>query len=69
MKKVAILTITNSGMNFGNRLQNYALQEVLKDCGADVKTIRSVKSVKGSLFLSKVRYYKVLKAQKNLQKF
>ena len=54
-KKVAILTITNSGMNFGNRLQNYALQEALKKCGADVKTIRSAKSVHDSLLLSKTR--------------
>ncbi|WP_408071410.1 polysaccharide pyruvyl transferase family protein [Butyrivibrio sp. JL13D10] len=55
MKKVAILTITNSGMNFGNRLQNYALQEAIKKCGAEVKTIRSAKSVRGSLFLSTIR--------------
>ena len=55
MKKVAILTITNSGMNFGNRLQNYALQEALKKCGAEVKTIKSVKSIYGSLLLSKIR--------------
>ena len=57
MKRIAILTITNSGMNFGNRLQNYALQEALKRCGADVYTIRSAKSVKGSLLLSKFRRY------------
>ena len=55
MKKVAILTITNSGMNFGNRLQNYALQQTLKKCGADVKTIKSAKSLKNSLMLSKAR--------------
>lgn len=55
MKKIAILTITNSGMNFGNRLQNYALQEALKDCGAEVETIQSAKSVKGSLVLSAIR--------------
>lgn len=55
MKKVAILTITNSGMNFGNRLQNYALQEALKRENLDVYTIRSAKSICGSLFLSEVR--------------
>ena len=55
MKKLEILTITNNGMHFGNRLQNYALQEALKKCGADVETIRSAKSVKGSLILSKIR--------------
>lgn len=55
MKKVAILTITNSGMNFGNRLQNFALQEALRKSGAEVKTIRSAKSLKNSLVLSKGR--------------
>ena len=55
MKKIAILTITNSGMNFGNRLQNFALQEALKRCDAEVKTIRSAKSVKGSIVLSNIR--------------
>ena len=37
--KLAILTITD-GQNYGNRLQNYALQEVLRDMGHDVTTIR-----------------------------
>ena len=55
MKKIAIVTITNSGMNFGNRLQNYALQHVLESYSADVRTIYSSKSVRSSLFLSRVR--------------
>ena len=55
MKKVAILTITNSGLNFGNRLQNYALQEAIKSCGVEVETIQSAKSVKGSVLLSATR--------------
>ena len=55
MKKIAILTITNSGLNFGNRLQNFALQESLRDCGAEVETIQSAKSVKGSIILSSIR--------------
>lgn len=38
MKSVAIITIQS--INFGNRLQNYALQEVLKSYGYSVKTIR-----------------------------
>lgn len=37
--KVAIITIT-SGENYGNRLQNYAMQEVLKSHGHVVRTIR-----------------------------
>ena len=37
--KVAIITITD-GQNYGNRLQNYALQEVLKSLGMDVLTVK-----------------------------
>lgn len=38
MKKIAILTL-NGYFNYGNRLQNYALQEVLKELGFSVETI------------------------------
>lgn len=38
-RKVGILTITHSLMNYGNRLQNYALQKVLVKMGYDVKTV------------------------------
>lgn len=38
LKKVAIITIQS--INFGNRLQNYALQETIKSLGYDVYTIR-----------------------------
>jgi hypothetical protein len=38
MKKVGILTI-NDYNNYGNRLQNYAVQEVLKKIGCNPKTI------------------------------
>ncbi len=37
--KIAIVTITD-GMNYGNRLQNYALQKVLESYGHSVETIR-----------------------------
>jgi hypothetical protein len=37
--KVAIITITD-GQNYGNRLQNYALQEVLKKFNIEIETIR-----------------------------
>ena len=37
MKKVGIVTIESE--NFGNRLQNYALQEVIKSLGCKVETI------------------------------
>jgi len=38
-KKIGIVTITNDGYNFGNRLQNYALQTVLEHMGFDVETL------------------------------
>ncbi len=41
--KVAIVTITD-GANYGNRLQNYAMQEVLKKIGCDVYTIQRISS-------------------------
>lgn len=43
MKKVCIVTICN-GSNFGNRLQNYALQETIRRAiaGAEVVTARNI---------------------------
>lgn len=38
MKKIAILTI-NDNTNYGNRLQNYAVQTILQEYGAEVETI------------------------------
>jgi len=38
MKKVGIITL-NGYFNYGNRLQNFALQEVIKDLGFHVETI------------------------------
>jgi len=55
MKKIAILTITNSGLNFGNRLQNYALQHVLETLSVEAETIYSSKSISKSIFLSRIR--------------
>lgn len=37
MKKIAIVTIESA--NYGNRLQNYALQTVLQSMGVEVKTL------------------------------
>ncbi len=39
MKKIAIATL-NGYFNYGNRLQNYAIQETLKTLGYSVETIR-----------------------------
>ncbi|MCI9087693.1 MAG: polysaccharide pyruvyl transferase family protein [Clostridia bacterium] len=41
MKSVGILTIFNE-FNFGNRLQNYAVQEVLRRQGLEVETIKYI---------------------------
>ena len=38
MKKVGIITI-NDYRNYGNRLQNYAVQEVIKSLGFEAETI------------------------------
>ena len=38
--KIGILTITG-GENFGNRLQNYALQETLKEYSTVVETLKN----------------------------
>lgn len=39
MKKVGIVTITD-GSNYGNRLQNYAMQKLLESIGFQVETIK-----------------------------
>ena len=46
--KVGIITITD-GQNYGNRLQNYAMQEILVQYGFQVETIRrrSSRDLKG----------------------
>ena len=38
MRKIGIITL-NGYYNYGNRLQNYALQKILQDLGYDVETI------------------------------
>lgn len=49
MKKVGILTI-NDDNNYGNRLQNYATQEILKKRNMDVTTILNIEGMKGINF-------------------
>lgn len=39
MKKVAIITL-NHGFNYGNKLQNYAVQRIYEKMGLEVETIR-----------------------------
>src|SRR5690625_2987131 len=61
MAKIGIITL-NGYFNYGNRLQNYALQEMLKDLGFEVETIindslqirsegkRKIERIKGKSF-------------------
>ena len=43
MKRIGIITI-NDNNNYGNRLQNYAVQEYLKRLGFEVETLRNVEA-------------------------
>ena len=55
MKKVAILTINDDG-NYGNRLQNYAVQEVLKKYNLCVETVNNQKGNVGiKIFINKIK--------------
>ncbi len=57
--KIGIVTITELD-NFGNRLQNYALQQTLKKYGHEVETIRNYITYR----YRKKRTYKVVSAMK-----
>lgn len=50
MKKVGIITIYDED-NYGNRLQNYAVQEVLKNMGFEVETIKNTNLVDGKNYI------------------
>lgn len=61
MMKTAILTITG-GENFGNRLQNYALQEILKSYSETVHTIKNYTKAeaeykKSTQFKKKIKWF------------
>lgn len=53
MKKVGIITIYDED-NYGNRLQNYAVQEVIKSLGFDVETIKNTNLINGENWLDNV---------------
>lgn len=60
--KVGIVTITN-GENYGNRLQNYAVQEALKDVGFLPETIHKTTNVfdaENPRYLRKLRIKRLL---------
>ena len=56
MAKVGIITIIDND-NYGNRLQNYALQETLKRNGYDVETVKNNRFYNSNVSIKKqVRY-------------
>ena len=75
MQNIGIITICDN-TNYGNRLQNYALEKVLFDMNVDVKTIwdkkyakktqKAKKIIKGVFFSNK---YPSLKRMKNFEEF
>ena len=61
--KVGIVTI-NDFNNYGNRLQNYAVQEVLKKLGNDAITLRNIPLLNTKKMFA-FRYLKYLLLNKN----
>lgn len=59
MKKVAIVTL-NGNNNYGNRLQNYALQEILVNLGNEVETLDI------TLDVSNKKFNKITRNLKNI---
>ncbi|UJF15259.1 polysaccharide pyruvyl transferase family protein [Jeotgalibaca sp. MA1X17-3] len=60
MKKVAILTL-NGYFNYGNRLQNYALQEVIRNLGFEVETIVNTTQNEEVQMAYPLKMYKIIK--------
>lgn len=54
-KKIGIVTITNDEYNFGNRLQNYALQTILEGMGFEVDTLNRPHNGNQRLWWQKMR--------------
>lgn len=70
-KKVGIVTI-NDNDNYGNRLQNYAVQEVLKKYECDAVTIKNIPQLnnKDKILLRFIKYIlKSLTKKKDNERF
>lgn len=71
MKKIAIITLCGN-MNYGNKLQNLALQEALKKRRFVVETIWNAdsnhKTFKESVLLNFIKIKKIFKFKKNIYK-
>ncbi|GAB2537991.1 polysaccharide pyruvyl transferase family protein [Gracilibacillus alcaliphilus] len=66
MKKIGIITL-NGNFNYGNRLQNYALQKVIEKEGAQVDTILVDKYKKNNDGISILIKRKIKKLLQNVQ--
>lgn len=64
MRKVGIITFFGE-FNYGNRLQNYAVQEIMKDFGMDVVTIKDDNSIKPKSLIIIIR--NLLSSLKNIK--
>lgn len=70
-KKLAILTINDDG-NLGNRLQNYATQEILKKYKIKVETISNQKGIVGKGYIKKkikTQIKKVIAIKAQIEKY
>lgn len=67
MKKVGILTI-NDDNNYGNRLQNYAVQEILKKLNLEVETIINRTGKKKKRIKKIIKYVLNMKNQRQISK-
>ena len=62
MKKVGLVTIYDED-NYGNRLQNYAVQRIIEKLGFEVETIRNINIVDGVDYLEEAK--KVVKERRD----
>ena len=71
MKRVGIITIYDEN-NYGNRLQNYAVQKIIENMGFEVQTLKNINIVDGIDYLEeakkvdKSRREKFLEFNKNI---
>ena len=66
MKKIGIVTMVD-GNNYGNKLQNYALQETLKKLNCEVTTLKNINllNTKKFFFLRLLKFYTLRKKDDN----
>lgn len=71
--KIGLVTIAH-GQNYGNRLQNYAIQQIFEDMGHEIETIRHPyfgfsKKVLAGIVVKKTLNYKYTKEARRIWKF